>query len=163
MKSIFTLMALIGAAVALPMAATAQDDAATEEIVVVSKKSLNQLRREVFRSEEDFYKLFNQLNDESDYDVRCFYETPTGTRQKNHVCRAKFVSEAYGSHAAQNGGDLSRIANQDANPVLAQKVARFEEIMATLVGSNPDLEAALIRYNTARADFMAKREALGRD
>ena len=142
MKSKYTIMALIGAFLALPLAATAQEqmasaETAREEVADVKKKSMGALRRELYKSEEEFYALYNKLNDDAEYDVSCFYETPTGTRQKNHVCRAKFVTDSYGAHAARNRGDVSRVANQDANPLLAQKMETFQAKIETLVGSNP--------------------------
>jgi hypothetical protein len=91
-------------------------------------------------------------------DVNCFYEKPTGTNIKNHVCRARFISEAYSAHAARNRNDMTRMANQDANPALVQKTAKFQEKLETLIASDPELQAALIRYNTARAVFFAERE-----
>lgn len=169
MKPTQTKLALLFAMLALPIAAagqdreaakgTAPDDAATEEIVVVGKKSLADLRKEVFQSEEDFYALYNKLNDNSEYDVRCYYETPTGTRIKNHVCRARFVSDAYEVHARRSRGDLSRVANQDVEAAIADKSARFQQKLETLIAANPDLEAALTRYNEARARFFAQRDA----
>jgi hypothetical protein len=165
MKQIHTILALLIAVLALPMAAFGQveeasalEDEAIEDIVVVGQKSTAALRRDVFQSEEDFYSLYNKLNDDEEYDVHCFYETPTGTRMKNHVCRAKFVSDAYQRHAARNRMDVTRIANQDADPVLAAKTATFQEKLETLIDANPDLQEALARYNTARAQFMAHRE-----
>lgn len=79
MKPIRTILAVFIAALALPMAASAENGAATfdaksEEIVVFGQKSQSKLRREVYDAEEDFYALFNKLNDDADYDVRCFYE-----------------------------------------------------------------------------------------
>ena len=153
---------------ALPMVAVGQDEEAStgvasndetiEDNVVVSQKSMAGLRRDVFQAEEDFYSLYNKLNDDKEYDVRCFYEKATGTRVKNHVCRARFVTKAYERHARRNRNDLSRVANQSADPVLAEKTARFEEKLETLIAANPELQAALVRYNTLRAQFMAKRE-----
>jgi hypothetical protein len=150
------------------MAAVGQDEEAStgmasnnetiEDIVVVGQKSMTSLRREVFQAEEDFYSLYNELNDDREYDVSCFYERATGTNIKNHVCRARFVTKAYSAHAARNRNDVTRVANQDANPVMAEKTAKFQEKLETLVAANPDLQAALIRYNTARAVFLAERE-----
>ena len=114
----------------------------------------------MFKAEEDFYSAFNKLNDNKDFNVRCFYEKATGTHIKNHVCRARFVTKAYSSHAARNGGDLSRVANQDANPAFATKTAKYQETMEMLIDANPDLMQALVTYNTARADFMAEREQI---
>jgi hypothetical protein len=50
------------------------------------------------------------------------------------------------------------MANQDANPALVQKTAKFQEKLETLIAADPELQAALIRYNTARAVFFAQRE-----
>jgi len=159
MRPKHTILALVAAVLALPMAAVGQDEEAIEDIVVVGQKSIAELRKDVFQSEEDFYSLYNDLNDDAEYDVRCFYEKPTGTRIKNHVCRARFVSNAFSGHAARNRSDISRVANQEANPVMAEKSARFQEKLETLVAANPDLAEALVRYNTARALFFAEREA----
>ncbi len=170
MKPTRTILALFVALLALPMAAVGQDEEAStgvasndetiDGIVVVGQKSLAALRRDVFRAEEDFYSVYNKLNDDKEYNVRCFYERPTGTRIKNHVCRARFVTKAYSAHAARNRNDLSRVANQDANPVFAEKSAKYQENLETLIDANPELQAALIRYNTARAQFMAEREEI---
>lgn len=168
MKSTKTIVALFVAILALPMAAVGQDeersdDQAIDDIVVVGKKSTAALRRDIFQSEEDFYALYNRLNDDDEYDVRCFYETPTGTRMKNHVCRAVYISNSYSKHASRNGFDVKRVANQDASSAMQEKNAKFQEKLETLIAANPDLQAALIRYNTARARFMEQREESARN
>ncbi len=157
MKPNYTILALLVAVLGLPMAAVGQDEEAIDNIVVVGQKSINELRRDVYQHEENFYAAYNKLNDDPEYDVRCFYEKATGTRIKNHVCRARFVSNSYSSHAARNRSDLKRVANQGASPALAEKTVKFQTKMETLIAANPELEAALIRYNTARADFLAVR------
>jgi len=168
MKQTQTILALFFAVLALPVAAAGQGEGGStgvssnnqpiDNIVVVGQKSTSELRKEVYEAEEDFYLVFNKLNDEKDYNVRCFYEKPTGTRIKNHVCRARFVTKAFERHARRNRNNLSSVANQGSDPVLAEKSAKYQEKMETLIAANPDLEAALIRYNTLRAEFMAKRE-----
>ncbi len=171
MKPNRTFLAIFVALWALPMAAVGQagetsaggtsNNQTIDDIVVVGQKSLSELRRDVYQAEEDFYKVFNRLNDERDYNVRCFYEKATGTNIKNHICRARFVTKAYSSHAARNGNDLSRVANQSTNPALVEKTAKFQEKMETLIAANPELQEALIRYNTLRSQFVAQREANG--
>ncbi len=170
MKPTIKILALFIAVLALPMTALGQDGEASswvasnnetiDDIVVVGKKSVADLRRDVFKAEENFYSIYNKLNDDKDYDVRCFYEKPTGTRIKTHVCRARFVTQAFSSHASRNRNDISRVANQDANPVLAEKTAKYQEIMQTLIAANPELQAAFSRYNTARVQFFAEREEI---
>ena len=142
MKLTHTNLTVLVTVLALPMVAVGQ---------------MADLRRDVFQSEEDFYEIYNELNDNKEYNVRCRYETPTGTRIKNHVCRARYVTKAFSAHAARNRSDISRVANQDSNPAMAAKTAKFQENLETLLAANPDLQAALIRYNTARARFMEAR------
>jgi len=166
MKQTRMILALFVAVLALPMAAvgqpastgTAANDEAIDTIVVVGQKSLSQLRKEVFEAEEDFYSVFNKLNDEKDYDVRCFYEKATGTHIKNHVCRARFVTKAFERHARRNRNNMSSVANQSADPVLAEKTIKYQEKVETLISDSPELQAAFVRYNTRRADFFAGRE-----
>jgi hypothetical protein len=168
MKQTHTILALFVAVLAFPMAAAGKDDgastgaasktAAIDNIVVVGQKSLAELRREVVKAEEGFYSVFNELNDEKDYDVRCFYESPTGSHLKNHVCRARFVTKAYSQHASRSGNKISRVANQDGNPAFIEKTAKYEQKMQTLIAANPELQTALIEYDAARTRFMMKRE-----
>jgi hypothetical protein len=157
MKSTRTILAFLVAVLALPLAAMGQDEP-IDDIVVVGKKSLNDMRKDVYKAEEEFYSVYNKLNKEKDFAVRCFYEKATGTRIKNHVCRARFVSQAYSTHAARNRNDLSRVANQDTDSALEAQTAKYEENLETLIAANPELEQALIRYNEARAEFLAERE-----
>lgn len=144
MKLTHMKLAVLVTALALPMVAVGQ---------------MADLRRDVFQSEEDFYDLYNELNDIKEYDVRCRYEMPTGTRIKNHICRARYVTKAFSAHAARNRSDISRVANQDTSPAMAAKTVKFQENMETLLAANQDLQLALVRYSTARARFMEKREA----
>ena len=154
--SIASLIAFlcIFSACTLPRIAIGQDEVESEG----QQKSQAELRREVYEAEEDFYALYNKLNDERDYSVRCRYEKPTGSRIKNHVCRARFVTKAYARHARRNRNNLSSVANQDADPVLAQKTVEYEAHMDALMAANPELQAAFDRYNAARVRFMAKRQ-----
>ena len=79
MTSTRNMLALFVTVLALPLSAFAQDNEVIDDIVVVGEKSLSQLRRDVYEAEEEFYALFNKLNDERDFDVRCRYERATGT------------------------------------------------------------------------------------
>ncbi len=160
--SFITFLCFLSVA-AIPIAAVGQDEGASndemiEDNVVADQKSLSELRRDAYEAEEDFYSVYNKLNDEKEYDVRCFYEKTTGTNIKTHVCRARFVTNAYDRHARRNRNDISRMANQSAIPIPADKTARYQEIMETLIAANPELQAALVRYNTVLSHFMAKRE-----
>jgi hypothetical protein len=158
MKPNHRILAAIVVAMVFPLAASAQEDNVDEEVVVVGNKSISTLRKEVYEAEADFYALYNTLNDDPDFDVKCNYETATGTHVKNHVCRANFVAASYAKHAARNGNDLSRVAAQ-TDPALAEKTAVFEERLTNLVNTNAELQAAFLSYNEARSSFFTAREA----
>ncbi len=168
MKPNRTILALFVALLALPLVAVGQgeeasngvasNDETVENSAVVSRKSKSSLRREVFEAEEDFYSIFNNLNDDKDFDVRCRYEKATGTNIKNHVCRARFVSKAFERHARRNRNDMSRAANQSADPIFEAKTLEYQKRMEELMAANPELQAAFDRYNTARVQFTAHRE-----
>jgi len=157
MKLAHTILALFVAVLALPMAAVGQDKEAIDDIVVASQKSKSALRRDLIRAEGDFYSLYNKLNDDNEYDVRCFYESPTGQRKKNHVCRPVFFSKA------RNRENLARAINPDTDPGIANKLVTLQEKLDTLIATNPELQVAAARYNTAQARFMALSEERARN
>jgi hypothetical protein len=150
MKPAHTISALFVAVLALPMAAVGQEEEATEEIVVASNKSTTDLRRDLVRAEGDFYALYNKLNDDNEYDVRCYYESPTGVRKKTHVCRPVFFSKA------RNRENKARRMNPDTDPGITRKMATLQEKLDTLIAANPELQRAMARYNAAQARLTAR-------
>ncbi len=149
MKLTHAIVALFVAALALPHAAVGQDEDAVDEIVVASQKSRSALQRDLIDAEDDFYSLYNKLNDDNEYDVRCYYETPTGLRKKTHVCRPVFFSKA------RNREDKTRRIDPNTDRVIANKMVTLQEKLETLIAANPELQVAMARYNTARAQLMA--------
>ena len=152
MKPAHTILAIFVAVLALPMAAVGQDEEVMEEIVVASQKSTAALRRDLIRAERDFYSLYNKLNDDNEYDVRCFKEAPTGVRTKQHVCRPVFFSKA------RNRENLNRGINQVTDPVIADKMVKLQERLDALIATDPELQVAVAKYNTARVRLMASHE-----
>lgn len=157
-----TISALIFAVLALPTAAvgqdeisreTAADNAAIESSAAASQKSMADLREDVWQSEDDFYTLYNKLNDDSLYDVRCSNEAPIGSRIKTHVCRPVFLLRAL------SRGEINRMTNLEKNPAIAEKMARFREKLGTLIAANPELQAAADTFTSARALYMAQSES----
>ena len=82
MKPTHSILALFFAVLALPMTAVGQADEAIDDIIVAGQKSRAALRRDMIQAEDDFYAIYNKLNDDNEYDVRCRYESPTGQRKK---------------------------------------------------------------------------------
>jgi len=63
---------------------------AIEEIIVYGDKSLTRLRHEQYRAQEEFFNLFNTLNSNDKFDIKCDYVTFLGVRRRHHLCQPKF-------------------------------------------------------------------------
>ena len=134
----------------------ATESEAIDEITVYGERSMSSLRVEVYRAEENFFDLFSELNDDDEFDVRCFYETPTGTRIRQHVCRAQFVTEAYSAEFSRYRVNLNYPV-QDPEVVVMRKSRELEEKMHALIIANPNLKQALNRYTNARTNYISER------
>ena len=152
MNRTYKTLVLVGFALVLPNAAFGQDEEAIDNIVVSGEKSLSTLRRDFVKAEGDFYSLYSKLNDDNEFDVRCRHETPTGQRTRVQVCKPVFFAKA------RNREDKNRRIDPKTDKVLADKLVILQEKMETLVAANPDLQAAMLRYNTARAELIAHSE-----
>jgi hypothetical protein len=162
MKPTRTFSILPLALLALPLVAAGQDNEASTEaaandevidnIVVAAQKSTAELRQDLWDSEDDFYSLYNKLNDDSLYDVRCSLEAPTGSRIKNQVCHPVFLKQAMAN------GQITRVTNLNSNPVIAGKMARFREKLDTLLATNTELQAAAVTFSEARTRYMAQSD-----
>lgn len=153
------VFALFVTALMLPMAAVGQDeDASTEmasdneNIVVASQKSPREMRRDLWRAEKEFYSIYNELNDDNIYDVRCTKEVPTGSTIKSQMCRPKFLDRAL------KDGKVKNTTNLDSNPEIADQIATFRKNLEELVVANPDLQTALATLNSAHAQIAADKE-----
>ncbi len=121
-----------------------------EEIIVYGDKSLSALRREVYKAEETFFDVFSSLNQDDEYDVRCYYEVPSFTHIRRHVCRAKFVTEAFSKNV---GGPRLPIAFE-----IQRKKKQLRQIMEALVAERSELLQALNKYTDAKQILESEKE-----
>ena len=121
-----------------------------EEIVVYGDQSLHTLRQAVFRAEENFFAVFSSLNEDDEYDIRCFYEVPSFTHIRRHVCRAYFVSDATSDAAEMWRTEGPRHPIVPAAAIIQTKKKRLREIMEALVAERPELLQALSEYTDAK-------------
>jgi hypothetical protein len=76
-----------------PVAPDGADDSAQRETpdeVIVRGRRLTELRFEVQEAREHAYAIFNEINSDDDFDVRCRDERRYHSRAKRRVCRAQF-------------------------------------------------------------------------
>ncbi len=84
-----------GAALAQSESATAERTDVTSpqekpEEVIVRGRRLTELRVEVELARERAYDIFNEINTDDDFDVRCRKESRPGTNVPTKTCRAQF-------------------------------------------------------------------------
>ena len=129
-----------------------------EEIIVYGEKSVGELRREVYTAEENFFDLFNSLNQDFEYDVNCYYEAPTGTRIRHHVCKANFVVEATSAEFVEWRTRGPRYPAVPPELVIAKKKKILRQKMEALIAEHPELQQALNEYTDRRIMLESARE-----
>jgi hypothetical protein len=72
-----------------------------EEVTIRGRRTVTEYRLEMERARDDIVKIFNELNDDSDNEVVCRNERPTGSRMPVRVCRSVAESRAEAA-AAKN-------------------------------------------------------------
>jgi hypothetical protein len=129
-----------------------------EEIVVYGDKPLGALRREVYKAEENFFDLFNSLNQDFEYDVNCYYEVPSFTHIRHHVCRANFVVEATSVQYVEIRTRGPRYPTVPPELVIAKKKKILRQKMEALVAEHPELLQALTEYTSKRTTLESARD-----
>lgn len=102
-----------------------------DEVVAVGER----LMTRIVRAEDEFYKLYNELNKDDRYDVSCPYlnlQSDTGSRLNSRLCLPGFVADAIADYVAFQVNCEPTFANYDSNR--DGRVTRNEAMM------NPDLD-----------------------
>jgi hypothetical protein len=136
-------------------AGTGQD--VVDEIVVYGDKPLFSLRREVVRTEAQFWDVFSALNPDDEFDVRCFYEVPSFTHIRRHVCRAKFVVDAMNADAKFLFSEEVGRFRRPAALAIERKKKEMQLLMEQMIVEHPELQAALARFSTAKSVLEAEK------
>ncbi|MGI9271749.1 MAG: hypothetical protein ACR2QT_08245 [Woeseiaceae bacterium] len=154
MKLTRIILALFVAVLMFPVVAVGQasENAAIQEASLASQKSPRELRQDLWRAEKDFYNIYNKLNDDALYDVRCYKETPTASMIRVQVCRPNFLARAI------KEGKLSKGVGLGTNSDIEDEIATFRKNLATLVAANSDLKSAADTLNLAHDQVEADKE-----
>ena len=144
---------------------TPEADKTPEEIIVYGEKSTIILRNELYRAEESFFTVFNSLNSDNNFDVKCEKITVNAERRRYHICRPKFALKREAEQtreamlSADHGPiDLSATAGTaNANYVRRMNRQMWAE-MATLVKEHPELQEELARLQEANQALNADRQ-----
>lgn len=111
------------------------------------------------------YDVFNALNSDDAFDVHCEHESSTGTRMRQHICRARFkddisnaAARAWASSLTQRCMGLTQecIFSESAGHALGRAQAeesregvmqqRFALEMARVIAASAELQQAMVDY-----------------
>jgi hypothetical protein len=149
-------------------AATAEDERNAgaqpiEEITVVGRRHLRELRLEVQTSKELVYDLFNSLNSREEFDIHCHDGTRTGTRTVRRVCRPQFTDDAT-REAAQLylyfmrlGVGNAEAAARGHMAMLPLKEQQLLTEMQRLARENREFRRAIAKYQAVEARYDGAR------
>ena len=121
-----------------------------DEIVVYGDKPLFALRREVYRTEARFWDIFSEINTDDEFDVRCFYEVPSFTHIRRHVCRAQFVIDATAEEARFMFSQQVGRFRKPAALAIVRKKKEMQALMEQMIAEHAELQQALEQFTTAR-------------
>jgi len=129
-----------------------------EEIIVYGEQSLVRLRHQMYKAEATVFDIFNSLNSNRSFDVKCDYVTDLATRRKHHECVPNFV-KTYRARAASTQTLFNEF---DAPAPSTAWVRRMDELlwkeMAELVARHPELKDAFADLDTRKKAYDTERE-----
>ncbi len=104
--------------------------AAEEEQVVIEDLSVPELRAEIEKIQAEFYRVFNTLNENDDFDVEGQQFTPTGSNIPQLGCEPKFVSKRRGANANDYRLGTDELISNDA--LIKELQPEFEQLTAMM-------------------------------
>ncbi len=109
-----------------------------EEISVIGERTFFTLRLEIESAETEVYGLFNELNSNDDFDVKCVNEVFVGSHFSRRVCMADYLRKEQARNAQNSvlGIDILLTLDQVRGEV-RQKTLAMEAEMLTLAQENP--------------------------
>src|SRR5690606_23636202 len=136
-----------------PASDDSRSDAARSDVeeVIVRGRRLSDFRSALEMARVRVYDLFNELNSDDAFDVRCEHETSTGTRMRQHICRPRFkddISNAaakawvYGLKEACADGGVTQNCIFSESAQQAMSMAQAEEALEPVMQKRFELEMA---------------------
>jgi hypothetical protein len=126
-----------------------------EEIIVLGSKSLVKLKLEMYKAEDTLYDLYNSLNTDDKFDIRCYKEATTGSHIKHRVCRTNRLSELIAE-------ETQRMMRGEPYVYPAVEIKKMNERMLAemteLASNQPEYLNALIKYTEARQTLESERK-----
>ena len=132
-----------------------QEPLPMEELTVVAPQSLQSMRDGLVRAEDDVLAIFNDYNDDDDFDIHCQKERPTASYIAVRTCRARFVDRLTAQASADWMGGFPYV---DPRGELSQYGALLRIKFSEVLEENPALYNALLRYYNLRTTYDAETD-----
>ncbi|MGI9205713.1 MAG: hypothetical protein ACR2Q3_16980 [Woeseiaceae bacterium] len=141
---------VVGALLALALIAVDTNQSAVAQD---SEKSIGELRKEAEKAEKDLYSLFNDINSDDDFDVRCKRERALGSRRKVQVCTPKFQRRIESNISADQ---VNQAVPVMPGTQMQEKQQLMRQEMTDLLATNEDFSAAFNKYAAAKRAYETK-------
>ncbi len=146
--------------VLLQQAALAQETAAEEsepleEVVTIAPRTLRLMRVEIRRAEENVIDLFNAVNTDGEYELRCRREAPLGSHIPVRACSTRIVDRLT-ARASQDFVMTGFFDYPAAEIRYHEQMLR--ETMSRLISEDPLLHRALTEYYLLKTEYDTESE-----
>jgi len=110
---------------------------AEEDQVVIEDLTVAELRTEIEKIQTEFYKVFNTLNEDDEFDILCQKFTPTGSNISEIGCEPTFVTKRRGDNANDyRSGTDELMSNEGLLKELRPEFEQLTEKMNAIAGEN---------------------------
>lgn len=134
-----------------------------EEVQITGQRELYMMEEQLIETEDAVYALYNELNTDDLFDVKCVWEKPLGTNMRHRVCRPGFIERAAHSRGQEfmsgltgsgfTTGTSVELDHERYNPILKRKL---EEAVL----SSPELAARMMEHQELKAALEERKSGL---
>lgn len=126
------------------------DDEPIEEITVYGEKTVPAIKAQIVRADRKLYGIWNQMNDDREFDVHCRLEGVYASRRKERICLPAFehgvLEESWNDLSRYTGAGRPEAEIREKREIMRQRMIEFAE-------QNPDLHAAIIERATLQREL----------
>jgi hypothetical protein len=107
-------LVILTAGLVIPFVLPVTSSAAEQEPIVIEDLSRRELRAEVEKIQNEIYRVFNQLNEDDNFDIICHVYVPTGSNIANEACEPKFMIDRRGKNSQDYHAGTDELLSSDA-------------------------------------------------
>lgn len=122
-----------------------------DEVVVVQGSKLWQMRKQLEEAQNRIFYLYNELNEDEDYDLHCRQDARTGTRLMTRQCLVQFFEQAQLEYAQGRSGT-------DPGVVWQARYPEYRAVQAEVIGSDPLLRRLIDDHDRLERRYEEERK-----